>query len=215
MEILILLLFFCVVAVALWLTGFWSATISTVNILLAACFATSFFEMVANQMEYGTTPDAKTFTYLIDFVALWGVFAISALFIRALTESFSAVRLRFDVATEMVGRSMMSLAGAFIFICFAHFSLMVAPLPPSTPSANMLSPDQIWLGFTQSRSRGALAEYAEAPFLPPYKQLPKVTLHPDDAGLNARVFDSRGLMPAKYAARRSRFDAQEMPRVNR
>ncbi|GEM_PF-790716 len=221
METLILVVFFIVVAAALWFTGFWSSLISTVNIILAACFASAFFEPVADQLEYSSGAMSKSYAYLWDVIALWLLFFVAALVIRSLTESFSSVRLRFDPITENVGRSIMSCTAAWFFICFLHFTMMTAPLPPNgnATAGTLVSPDRVWLGFIQSRSRGALSEYREMPlvqaYTQPYKLLPGVAPHPSDANLDARVFDPRGLMPLKYQQRRERFGELPMPRVNR
>ncbi len=215
MEMVLLAVFFLLVAASLWFSGFWSSLIATINIVLAACVASAFFEPVANQIEYSGR-NSQTYTYMIDFVVLWVLFFVAAIFIRALTDSFSAVRLRFDPITEMAGRTIMSLAAAWIFICFLHFTLNTAPLPPKTTTAsNMMSPDRIWLGFLQSRSRGALSEAKNPSYLKEYSRLPGVAEHPNDAGLNARVFDPRGLFAEKYNQRRQRFDAEKTQRVRR
>lgn len=215
MELLLLILFFVIIAGLLWYSGFWGAVIGTVNIVLAACFASAFFEPMANRLEY-SNPTTQTYAYLVDIVVLWGLFVLAALFIRAATESFSAVRLRFDPVTEMIGRSVMALVGAWIFICFAQFTLLTAPLPTSAShEGSMLSPDRVWLGFLQSRSRGALSEYEDVSYLTEYKTLKGIAEHPDDADLDARVFDPRGLFEQKYRERRSRFSEQKTQRVAR
>lgn len=215
MELLLLVVMFLLVAASLWFSGFWSSFVSTINMFLAACFATAFFEPLADQIEYAS-PATQTYTYMIDFVALWAMFVIAAMFIRAATESFSAVRLRFDPVTEMAGRSVMSVAAGLIFVCFAQFTLVTAPLPESgSHKGSMLAPDRIWMGFTQSRSRGALAEAKDPGYLKPYKMPPGLAEHPDDAGLNARVFDPRGVFEDKYLERKKVFAEQKTQRVSR
>lgn len=216
MEMFLLVIFFLLVAASLWFSGFWSTLIATVNITLAACFASAFFEPLADQIEYGTGSMTPTYTYMIDFVSVWLLFVVAAIFIRGLTDSFSAVRLRFDPVTEMAGRTVMSMIAAWIFICFAHFTLIMAPLPETASrSGSMLSPDRIWLGFIQSRSRGALSESKDPGYLQPYETLRGIAEHPDDANLNARVFDPRGLFEQKYLERRARFAQQSTQRVRR
>lgn len=215
MELLLLVIFFVVVAASLWFSGFWGALIATINIVLAASFASAFFEPVADQVEYANKA-TQTYSYMIDIVVLWGLFFVAALFIRALTDSFSAVRLKFDPITEIVGRTIMSLVAAWIFICFAHFTLITAPLPETASrDGSMLSPDRVWLGYLQSRSRGALSEFQDPGYLQEYERLPGIAAHPDDADLNARVFDPRGLFSQKYAERRSRFSNEKTQRVAR
>ena len=163
LETLILLVAFAAVFGLVWMVGLWSGFISFVNILLAGLVATAFFEPIADQIEYGSGPTGKQFTYICDFAAIWLVFVASAVLIRILTDSFSAVRLRFDMVTEMIGRTLIGLMAAFLFVCFTHFTLLVAPLPltGAETSTSITSPHQIWMNLTRGLSRGSLAEARE------------------------------------------------------
>jgi hypothetical protein len=68
---------------------------------------------------------------------------------------------------EMAGRSLLALWCAWLVVCFAAFSMQMAPLnsptplgawsTPTSPTFLVTSPDRLWLGFMHSRSKGAFS----------------------------------------------------------
>ena len=76
MMFLFLLLILAATAAALWFQGLWNAAVTFVNLVLAMAIATSFYEPICAQIEK-ISNDVKTYTYLLDFVVLWLLFAIS------------------------------------------------------------------------------------------------------------------------------------------
>jgi hypothetical protein len=171
MIFLFLLLVLAAVAAGVWFQGLWSGVITMVNLLLAMVIASSFYEPVATKLE-GIGPLA-TYTYLLDFLVLWLLFAIVYGILRAITDALSKSPVAFPMPVEMAGRSLLALWCGWLMVCFAAFSLHMAPLNSpaplgafATPAARTfgpVSPDRLWLGFLYSRSRGALAG---APFDP-------------------------------------------------
>ena len=107
---------------------------------------------------------AKSFTYLLDFLILWVLFAVAFGILRAITDSVSQTKVKFVMPVEMVGRSLLAVWCAWLFVCFAAFSLHTAPLnsvsplgawsTPQAPTFLVTSPDRLWLGFMHSRSQG-------------------------------------------------------------
>ena len=71
-------------AAGVWFQGLWSAAITLVNMLLAMIVATSFFEPVCTAIE-GISA-ARTYTYLLDFIVLWVLFAITFGILRTFTD---------------------------------------------------------------------------------------------------------------------------------
>lgn len=213
LEMLILFVAFLAVTGLVWIVGLWSGFISFVNILLAALVATAFFEPIADQIEYGSGATSKQFTYMCDFAAIWLLFVGSAILIRILTDSFSAVRVRFDFFSEMIGRTLVALAAGFLFVCFTHFTFLVAPLPlnGSETTTNFTAPHQIWMNLTRGLSRGSLAESRDTQFAQPYRE--KHRLIQGDSEI--REFDPLRTFQAKYEERKSRFSQQKVARVNR
>jgi hypothetical protein len=165
MMSLVLLVVLAAVAAAVWFQGLWSGVITMVNMLLAMVIASSFYEPVATALE-GIGPLA-TFTYLLDFVALWLLFGTAYGVLRAITDALSKSPVTFPMPVEMAGRSLLALWCGWLMVCFVAFSLHMAPLNSpaplgafATPAAKTFgpfAPDRMWLGFMYSRSRGALA----------------------------------------------------------
>ncbi|MCP4464490.1 MAG: CvpA family protein, partial [Planctomycetaceae bacterium] len=142
-----------------WFMGFWNNVITFVNTIFAACIASNYFEPVADAIDGGTNSS----TYLLDFVAIWLLFFLSFVVLRTVTDMLSKHQMNFDKWLEMSGRTVFSLATAWVFVCFMQFSFHTAPFPPGAgnfqarpDSVNFTAaPDRLWLGFMQSRSRGA------------------------------------------------------------
>jgi hypothetical protein len=158
---LVLLLIFVIVAAALWFQGLWSNAVTLVNMLLAMMIAFNYYEPVASLLVQAES----SYRYLYDFLALWGLFALSFGLLRLVTDVLSRTRVAFELWVEIAGRTVLSLWIAWLFIGFTAASLHTAPLGPhpmgfqQTPmSGNFfgMAPGRHWLAFMQSRSRGAL-----------------------------------------------------------
>lgn len=165
MMFLFLFLILVGTAAGVWFQGLWSAAITLVNMLLAMIIATSFYEPVVTAIE--GVDAAKSFTYLLDFVVLWLLFAIAFGVLRAIADMLSKKQIKFDLPVEMAGRSILALWCGWLMVCFVAFSLHLAPLnsvsplgafaTPTAKTMGPLAPDRMWIGFMYSRSRGALA----------------------------------------------------------
>jgi hypothetical protein len=164
MMFLFLLLVLLGTGAAIWFQGLWSGVVTLVNLILAMVIATSFYEPVVTALE--GIGALASYTYLLDFVVLWIVFAFAFGILRAFTDGLSKSQVSFPTPFEMVGRSVMALFCGWLMVCFVAFSLHFAPLNSptplgawTTPAARTLgpvSPDRLWLGFMHSRSKGAL-----------------------------------------------------------
>ena len=218
MITLILLLAFFIVAAASWFMGLWSNMLTLVVMLLSGLIATNYFEPLAAYFDKPVVggPAAigsmATYTYLLDFICFWALFLISFFLLRILTDILSRHRVKFNFWVETVGRSILALWVAWIFVSIAAFSIQLSPLPAatvqSTPNSRimLIGPDRIWMGFVQSRSRGALARgrYSSAP------------RHEDDVEGNYEPFDSQADLIYKYHSRREQLGNQQGAlRVNR
>jgi hypothetical protein len=182
-------------------------------LVIAGLVASSFFEPVATRWT-ASSPES---TYLIDFMALWAVFVITFVVLRAGTEILSPYRLKFDPWTEMIGRSIMSVTIAVTFFAFASFTLHTAPLPVDgmwgdhfqpTPQANSfgIGADRAWMRFVRSASTGSLSEFRESSMLPPY-QLNSTT--------SVREFDPSDEYVTRYRHRRLLLSRENAVQVNR
>ena len=209
---LVLLLIFLMCVAALWFQGLWSNVVTLVNLLLAIMLAFNYFEPVAQQLD-GLEP---SLTYLWDFVALWALFALSFGLLRAVTDMLSRTRVAFDFWVETVGRSITAVWIAWLFIGFICATMHTAPLGPHPlgfqpkPKAGNflgLAPDRHWLGFMQSRSRGALSRgESDRAKLSPLEQ---------DKNAQVRIFDPESRFILKYYQRRVQFAGEPEYRVNR
>ena len=200
MLIFIAILLFVLIVASTWWFGLWSNLITLVNLLLAAMLASSIYEPVSD-MLLGLN---KTYRLLYDFIAVWAVFLLAYFILRGITDVASGYRLKFDNITELVGRSILSIWIAGVFVCFSFFTLQMAPLKPNIYTQNVPKaelgtiPDRMWLAFIQSRSRGALSAGKAKSLFKEYKLTP----HPDDAGEDMRVFDPNANFLPYYAEKR-------------
>jgi hypothetical protein len=200
---------FLVTAVSLWFHGLWNTAITLINLVLAMLIATNFFEPLSTLID----GFAASYTYLIDFLVLWLLFAISFGFLRAFTDTLSKKAVKFNLPVEMAGRSILAIWCGYLMVCFVAFSMQMAPLNDPTPlgawetplSGSFLgmAPDRQWLGFMQSRSRGALARgnFSGA-------------THPNDQGMNVETFDPNSEFPIRYRQRRENYSKADALRVN-
>jgi len=192
---MLVILFVCVAM--MWNEGMWSNALRAINTLLAAMIATNYFEPLAGWFE----SKAPTYTYFWDFLSLWLIFALAFNLFRLLTDGISKHQVRFRMPVEYVGRALFAVTTAWIFVCFFNFSVHTAPLArtafagafapaPDSKSFFGLAPDRKWLGFVQSRSRGALSRSDSS----------SRSSYPEDKG--KRVFDPNSEFIFKYGQRR-------------
>ena len=217
MVTLILIAVFFIVAFISWFMGLWSNMITLMVLTLSGLIATNYYEPLAAWLDKPVIggPAAINvmgeYTYLLDFIAFWAILLICLLLFRGLTDLLSRHRVRFNQWVELAGRSVLAIWVAWLFVCLVAFSLQLSPLPAgavqASPSGRMMliGPDRIWLGFMQSRSRGALARGK-------FTELPR---HEDDAEKNTEPFDSNADLIYKYRSRRDTLDSVPGIRVPR
>lgn len=204
---LVILLFLFIVA-STWWFGLWSNFITLINLFLASLIASSFYEPFAQYLA----GQLVEYSALADFIALWIMFVGVFMLCRAITDMMSPRQMKFDIVTEMTGRSIFSIWIACVFVAFTLFSLHMAPLHPDAFQKDVESstmgfgPDRMWLAFIQSRSRGALSSSTASNFV--VRSHPEST-HPDDAGLDARVFDPNAKFIDKYHKKRSSLSKRD------
>jgi len=193
--------------------GSWNIMINLVNFFIASLVASSYFELLAGKIESINS----SYTYIVDFIAIWLLFVVTFVLLRMATDFLTKYQLRMNIWAEYAFRTVLSIWLAISFSYFTFFTFHLAPLPTSNfttnPQAKMFGfgPDQSWMAFIQSRSRGALAASKNAAFMPEYALVP----HPDDAELDCRVFDPHAQFAAKYLARRISLSESSTLRVNK
>ena len=173
MLLLISILIVLFVPLTSWWFGFWNNMLTMINCLLAALIATSAYPVIS-EFVVNLDKDENSFAYVGDFVGLWAIFVISFILLRGFTDSLSKYRLKFDIITEMTGRTVFSIGTAIVLLCFTNFTLQLAPLdqelfsesgkPASiTDAADSSLPDQMWVGYAQYASTGPLSSGSEIP----------------------------------------------------
>jgi len=163
---LVLLGIFVAVTFALWREGTWSAVIMLLDVLLAATLATAWYPAVVARLE----PMFASFTYLLDFLALQGLFCLLVLVFREVTDRISGTRVKFRRPVELVGGPLVAMLTGWVMVCFTAASLHTAPVPRNvvqpTPEARMffeIAPDRRWLAWVRGSSiRGPFAAPAAA-----------------------------------------------------
>ncbi len=209
MEMLIYLLPFFMLIVMLacfgwsYPDGLWSNAIRLVNTITAALLATNFFEPVARWLDNKVS---ASYTYLWDFLALWGLFFLATLVLRGLTDSVSRVKVKFLKLADRIGSAVLSLWIGWVMVCFTMMTLHTAPLSQNflfggfQPKSRMIAgmaPDRVWLGFMQQVSRGPFCRTASNDEMNSH-------VYGSDTDPDAKlcVFDRGANFIPKYATRR-------------
>ncbi|MDG2469913.1 MAG: hypothetical protein P8M80_11580 [Pirellulaceae bacterium] len=213
MIVLTLIFLFLAVGTGCWFGGFWNCLITLFCVIFAGLVASSLFEPLADFLVETTGADF----FALDFISVWAVFFLSFGILRLVTELMSSYRVKFNSVVELVGRSLLSVWIAWVFVCFSAFTFHMAPVEtsgfhPDPNSSSGIGPDRMWLAFVQSRSRGPFSEYQNLGFLDetsPY-EYPHVTMHPDDGDLDVRVFDSNSEFILRWHDRRLSLKEKEM-----
>ncbi|HEX4130909.1 MAG TPA: hypothetical protein VHZ24_12780 [Pirellulales bacterium] len=164
--------------------GFWSNLIMLGNTIVAALVATNYFELLAGLLA----GIASFLQYYADFIAIWVIFAVTVFVLKAVTDIVSRYSVRFPKPLELAGNYLSVLALGWVLVCFAAMTVHLSPLGRNAfaggfkpESANFwgFAPDRLWLGFAQRTSQGALG---------------------------GNVFDPKGDLMLRYAARREQSD---------
>jgi hypothetical protein len=191
---MILTLVFFACAAMMWQGGLWSNAIIFFNAVTSALIASTLWEPVADWLQ----SKEPSYTYVWDFLSIWGVFTISMSILRWITDMLSSVKVKFKQPVHMAGGLFFAAWTGWVMVCFTTFSLHTAPLVrnffdgtfQANPTDKMLyglAPDRHWLGFVQKESIGALSGSSE--------------------------FDPRAEFILKYGERRARFDKEQTVRV--
>ncbi len=164
--LMIVIMFACLAS--LYTEGIWGNAIRLINVVTSALLATNFFEPVADWME-GMAP---SYTYVVDFVALWGLFALFMIVFRLATDLLSRVKVRFLKIADQIGSIVLAFWIGWVMVCFTATSLHVAPLAHkplwgSFQAENRMlfdtAPDRQWLAFTQKMSLGPYCRLTTIP----------------------------------------------------
>jgi uncharacterized membrane protein required for colicin V production len=193
---LLLLLIFVACIGFCYAEGLWTNALRLVNVVMAALLAMNFWEPAAAWLD-GMLP---SYTYMWDFLSLWGLFVIFFSVLRAVTDLVSGVKVRFLKLADRIGSGLCAVCVGWVMVCFTATSLHTAPLArnflfgsfnPEARAGSLFSSEVAWLGFTQKLSRGVYCRSASE----------------QDWKTERTVFDPRGEFLVKYATRRANLEA--------
>jgi hypothetical protein len=138
-------------------SGLWGNLIMVFNVILAALIATNYFEPLAGWLD----GQMASYTFLLDFISMWLIFALAIVILRAITDTLSRVKVRFKKPVELAGGLVCGGIVGWLMICFTLFSLHTAPLGvtflrggfiPGTKMFFGMAPDHQWLKFAREQS---------------------------------------------------------------
>ncbi len=193
----------------LYQDGLWGNAIRLINVVTAALLATNYFEPVAGWLE-GMEP---TYSYLWDFLALWGLFAVFSVIFRAATDTISRVKVRFLKLADQIGSVLCSAWIGWVMVSFTAFSLHVAPLGREFLGGAFVPEERVarsgaelyWLGFMQRVSRGQFSRRLSEREVAADAYASQQENRPGEEDL--AVFDRTGELLPKYATRRARLQS--------
>ena len=128
LYLIIILVFVFFASIAMCVNeGLWNNTITLISILLsgvlAILFGTPLGVLVAEKAGKG----GDLLWYFV-FALVWGVFALSVLIFRLLSEKFSGVRMRFMSQLDKISGPLMGIFVAIVFTSFVAYTLEHIPL---------------------------------------------------------------------------------------
>jgi uncharacterized membrane protein required for colicin V production len=143
--------------------GLWSNAVSLICILISGLVAFGFYSPLAiflDEMLDGS------YTYLLDFVTIWGLFVITMLICRLFTGMASRTRMRFKNPIDPIGGPVLALLAAWALSGFVMATLHTSPMPKDAfggalvysdddveSASSLFSPDLGWLRFVERVTR--------------------------------------------------------------
>jgi Colicin V production protein len=143
--------------------GLWSNVIALTNILISGLVAFSFYSPLAIYLDEMLDGE---FTYLLDFVTIWGLFVVTMLVCQLATGLASRTRMRFKNPIDPVGGPLVAVIASWALAAFVMATLHTSPMPKEAfggslvysdsdveSNSSLFSPDLGWLRFVQRVTR--------------------------------------------------------------
>lgn len=155
--------------------GLWSNTITLFNILISGLVAFGFYGPLAIFVDEKLNGE---FTYVLDFVCIWGLFVISMVLLGALTKLASSSRMRFRNPIDPTGSTIMGELASWVLAAFVMATLHAAPMPGVDAFSGgleyteqevdekwaLFNPDLGWLRFVERVSQSGALGRAQGDF---------------------------------------------------
>ncbi len=205
----IFIVIFATCLAMLYQDGLWGNAVRLINVVTAALLATNYFEPAAAYLE-GMQP---SYSYLWDFLALWGLFVVFLALFRAATDTISRVQVKFLKLADQIGSVLCSAWIGWVLIAFTAFSLHTAPLGREFLGGSFVPEERVekggaelyWLGFMQRVSRGQFCRGLSESEVAANTYASQQEERPGEEDL--AVFDRTGELLPKYATRRARLQS--------
>jgi len=164
---LALLAILLVVVAAVFRAGLLQGMMLFFNVLVAASFATAWYETLVAYLERYLAP----YTYFLDIVALWATFALILVTLVTVTSQLFRTNFMFAPRVEIIGRILVGLLTGWTVVEFTALGFHTAPLKneivPMPPDRSMffgLKPDRCWLWWVRGSSRNGPFATGDEPF---------------------------------------------------
>ncbi len=125
MIVILMFVFFASIAMCVN-EGLWNNTIALISVLLSGVSAILFGPRLGVLVAVKADKDGELLWYFV-FALVWGVFALSILIFRLLTEQLSGVRMRFMSKLDMIAGPVMGVFVAVVFTSFTAYTLVHVP----------------------------------------------------------------------------------------
>jgi hypothetical protein len=107
--------------------GLWSNTISVFIIIVAALIAIPWGYFVGAIVVVAAQPsEANAWAFM--FASVWGMFALTAVILRLITDRISRVRMKFVPQLDKLGGVIMGFVVATMFSSFVALTLVLLPI---------------------------------------------------------------------------------------
>ena len=120
--------------------GMWSNLLSLITIVIAGITAFGFYQPLTIWADEST---GGSYTYLLDLLIVWGLFAAVAGILRMLAKTLSKYKVAFPEQLDRFGGAAVALLGAYLMCGFAMATLHMAPLPRDTFSGKFIYGDSV------------------------------------------------------------------------
>ena len=98
----------------LWNEGMWSNCLNMMNVFFSMLVAWNYWEPAADWLE----TKMESYTYVLDYIAVWFVFFLSYIIMRATTDALSNTEVKFKMPIEHGGRVVSVILIGWLLMCF-------------------------------------------------------------------------------------------------
>jgi hypothetical protein len=107
--------------------GMWNNAVTIVIHVFSGLAAFAFYGQTARFLDESVTDGS--FTYWMDFLALWAVYVITFIVLRIVTSAVSRERVRFKMPVEWTGSIISAILGAYLVSGFVGATMHTVMLP--------------------------------------------------------------------------------------